>query len=360
VVVLQGELAHEISRAIRIQLTPLEQGRFAAVHPVNQEAHEAFLKGRFFWSKRTEETTKKAIEYFQEATEKDPGYALAFTGLADSYMSLALSEALQELVPPNDAFPKARTAANRALELDETLAEAHASLAHVKFQYDRDWMGAEKEFNRAIELNPNYANTHHWYALSLLWMGRPDDAMKEIKRAQELDPLSLVINANWGFILASAGHYEEGTTQCRKTLDMDPNFSLAHYRLGQILILRGMNKEATVELIKAISLSGGSPRAIAELGLAYARMGKGGEARKLLEELKRRSKLHYVSPFDLAVIYGGLGDKERAMEWLDKAYGERSPSLSLLNLTPAFVDLRLEPRFAELVRRVGLPAQEMK
>jgi len=354
-VILQGELARRITQAIRIKLTPQEQTRFASVRPVNSEAYEAFLMGRYFWGKRTEATTQKAIEYFQLAIEKDPNYALAFTGLADSYSSLALPPALQEALPSNEAYPKARAAADRALAIDSTLAEAHASVARIKFQYDRDWSGAEKEFQRAIELNRNYANAHHWYALELMLMGRLDEALNQIKLARELDPLSLVINENMALILSSARQYAQAIEQSRKTLEMDPNFALGHFRLGQILILKGMNAEAVPELEKAIALSGGSPRATAELGLAYAKLGKRGDALKLLNDLKDRSKVRYVSPFDLAVIYGSLGNKGRTLEYLEKAYDERSTSLALLKLSPAFASLRSEPRFAELVRRVGLP-----
>jgi TolB-like protein/DNA-binding winged helix-turn-helix (wHTH) protein/Tfp pilus assembly protein PilF len=355
VVIVQGELARKIAQAIRIRLTPQEQTRFSDVRPANREAYEAFLKGRYFWSKRTEATTQKAIAYFQQAVEKDPNYAPAFTGLADSYISLALPEALQEALPPNEAFPKARAAADRALEIDYTLAEAHASLAHIKFQYDRDWSGAEKEFQLAIELNPNYANAHHWYALSLMWRGRLDEALNQVKQAQELDPLSLVINTNLGFILAGAQQYDQAIEQCRKTLEMDSNFAHAHYRLGQIYILNGMNTAAIPELERAIVLSGGSPRATAELGLAYALLGKRGEALKLANNLKERSKQRYVSPFDFAVIYGGLGEKNQTLEWLEKAYEERSTSLSLLKMSPAFSSLHAEPRFVRLVGRIGLP-----
>jgi TolB-like protein/DNA-binding winged helix-turn-helix (wHTH) protein/Tfp pilus assembly protein PilF len=354
-VILQGELARQITQAIRIKLTPQEQTRFASVRPVNSEAYEAFLKGRYFWGKRTEAATQKAIEYFQQAVEKDPNYALAFTGLADSYSSLALPAALQEALPSNEAFPKARAAADRALAIDSTLAEAHASVARIKFLYDRDWSGAEKEFQRAIELNRNYANAHHWYALELMLMGRLDEALNQIKLARELDPLSLIINTNMALILSSAQQYDQAIEQSRKALEMDPNFALVYYRLGQILILKGMNAEAVPELEKAIALSGGSPRATAELGLAFARLGKRGEALKLLNNLKERSKLRYVSPFDLAVIYGGLGDKDSTLEYLEKAYDERSTSLALLKLSPAFVGVRSDPRFADLLRRIGLP-----
>ena len=353
-VTMQGELAREISRAIRVKLTPQDQSRLAGVRRVDREAYEAFLKGRFYWNKRTEAATQTALAYFQQAIEKDPTDALAFTGLADSYMSLALTEALQEVLAPREAFPKARAAVDRALQIDDTLAEPHASLAHIKFQYERDWLGAEKEFKRAIELNPNYANAHHCYALSLMWMGRPDQALDEINRARELDPLLLAINANLGFILAGAHQYDKAIEQCRKTLEMEPNFAHAHYRLGEIYVLRGTYVEAVPELQKAIALSEGSPRAIAELGLAHALLGNKREALKLLGDLKGLSKRRYVSPFDFALIYGGLGERDLALEWLETAYEERATSLNLLKASPAFKGIRSDPRFTALVRRIGL------
>lgn len=355
VVVVQGQLAREISEAIRVKLTPHEQTRLATVRPINGDAHEAFLKGRYYWGRRTEATTVKATAYFQQAIEKDPEYAAAYTGLADSYFSLALAEALQEVVAPTDAFPKARAAADRALEIDSTLAEAHATLGMVKFNYDRDWKGAERAFKRAIELNANYANAHHWYGMSLMWLGRLDEALEQVRRAGELDLLSLVINANLGFVLSVARRYDEGVEQVRRTLEMDANFAHAHFRLGQINVMRGMYAEAIPELQKAISLSGGSPRATAELGLAYALQGNRNAALKVLNDLRDRSTQRYVSSFNLALIYGGLGDKDRTLEWLEKAYAERSPTLSLLRVTPAFASVRSEPRFTLLVSHIGLP-----
>jgi TolB-like protein/DNA-binding winged helix-turn-helix (wHTH) protein/Flp pilus assembly protein TadD len=360
VVALQGELAREIAQAIRIQLTPQERTRLADLRPVGQEAYEAFLKGRYYLGKRTEATTRKAIGYFQQAIDKEPTYALAQAGLADSYLSLALTEALQEVLPPREAFPRARAAANRALEIDGSLGEAHTTLAHIKFQYDRDWSGAEEEVKQAIQLSPNHAQAHLVYALLLMWMGRLDEALYQVKRAQELDPLSLAINANRGFILAGAGQYDQAISQCRKTVDMDPGFALTHYRLGQIFVLSGASREAIPELEQAIALSGGSPRATAELGLAHAQLGHRMEALKLLEELKQQSKRRYVSSFNIALIYGGIGDREHALAWLEKAYEERSPSLSHLQLTPAFAQLRSDGRFVDLVRRVGLPPRGMR
>jgi TolB-like protein/DNA-binding winged helix-turn-helix (wHTH) protein/Tfp pilus assembly protein PilF len=355
IVMLQGELAREITNAIRIALNADEQARLGDVRPVNRDAYEALLKGRYYRSKRTEATTKKAMEYFREAIEKDPSYALAFASLSDSYISFALSETLQEVLPAREAFPQARAAVNRALAIDDTLGEAHATLGHIKFQYDRDWTDAEKEFKRAIELNPNYASAHNWYALCLVWMGRQDEALDEIRRARELDPLSLTINASVAWILTIGEQYEQAIDQSRKTIEIDPSFPLGHYRLGQTYVLSGRYVEAVAALKTALALSG-NPRVTAELGLAHALAGNRGEALTLVGQLNEQSKQRYISPFNRAVIYGGLGDKRRAMEWLEKAYDDRSVSLNLLKLSPAFISLRGDARFVAMVRSLGMEA----
>jgi TolB-like protein/DNA-binding winged helix-turn-helix (wHTH) protein/Flp pilus assembly protein TadD len=353
-VTLPGALTREIARAIRVTLTPQEGSRLTRVRSIDPEAHEALLKGRYYWSRRTEETTRKAIGYFEQAIARDPREAMAFVGLSDSYLSLALTEALQEAVPPNEAFPKARAAAQKALEIDDTLGEAHASLGHIKFQYDRDWHGAEQEFKRAIELNPNYAYAHMTYALCLMWMGRLSEAIAEVVRARQLDPLFLPIGATYGFILARAGQYDRAIQECRKTLDMDPTFALAQYRLGQIYVLRGDYADAISPLKQAVRLSNGSPRAMAELGLAYARAGNAREARAIIASLEQQSKDRYVSPFNIALVYAGLGQKEQTFEWLRRAEQERSPSLNFLVLSPAFAGMRDDPRFTRILEHIGL------
>jgi len=350
---LQGALTREIADAIRVTLTPQERSRLATARPVDPDAHEALLKGRYCWSKRTEEGTRQAIGFFEQAIARDPTDAMGFVGLSDSYLSLALPEALAEVLPPSDAFPKARAAAERALEIDAALGEAHASLGHVKFQYDRDWRGAEQELKRATELSPNYGHAFHLHALCLMWMGRVDEAIVEIRRARQLDPLLLAIGANYGLILARAHQYDRAIDECRKTLELDPAFALAYYRLGQIELLTGRYADAVPALKRAVSLSG-SPRATAELGLAYALQGNAPEARRLIDDLARRAKERYVSPFDFAVIYGGLGDTEQTLEWLQRAERERSPSLNYLILSPAFTSVRSDPRFTAFVRHVGL------
>jgi TolB-like protein/Tfp pilus assembly protein PilF len=353
IVNLEGMLAREISDAIRVKLTPQEEHRVGQGRYVDEEAREAHLKGQYYWNKRTEEGTWKAIDYFQLAIAKDRHDARAFAGLADSYLSLALAEALQEALPPTEGFPKATQAVTRALEIDDTLGAAHATLGHIRFQYDRDWAGAEREFKRAIELNPNYANAHLWYALSLMWTGRHDEALLEVTRARELDPLLLAVNANLGFILAAAHRYDEAIAECRRTVDLDPNFPLAHYRLGQIYTLKGMYSAAIPELEKAVALSHSSPRATAELGLAHALNGNKAEALRLVHDLTERSKQRYVSPFDVALIYAGLRDPQ-TWDWLQKAERDRSPSLNFLVLSPAFASIRTDPRFSALVRHIGL------
>jgi len=328
--------------------------------PVNPDAHEALLKGRYYWSKRTEESTRKAIVFFEQAIAHDPGAAMAYVGLSDSYLSLSLPEALQEAVSPNEAFPKARAAAEKALGIDNTLGEAHASLGHIKFQYDRDWHGAEQEFKRAIELKPGYSYAHMTYALCLMWMGRLPEAIAEVLRARQLDPLFLPIGPTYGFILARDGQYDLAIQECRKTLDMDPTFALAHYRLGQVYVLRGNYAEAIPPLKQAVALSN-SGRAMAELGLAYALAGDAKAARAIIETLEQRSKSRYVSPFNRALIYAGLGEEERAFEWLQRAELERSPSMNFLVVSPAFAGLRADPRFTRLVEHIGLtPVQEFR
>ena len=321
---------------------------------VTSDADEALLKGRYYWSKRTEDSTRKAIAFFEQAIAHDPQAAMAYVGLADSYLSLSLPEALQEAVPPNEAFPKARAAAEKALGIDNRLGEAHASLGHIKFQYDRDWHGAEQEFKRAIDLNPGYSYAHMTYALCLMWMGRVSEAIGEVLRARQLDPLFLPIGATYGFILARSGQYDLAIQECRKTLDMDPTFALAHYRLGQVYVLRGQYENAIGPLKQAVALSSSSPRAMAELGLAYALAGNAKAAREVIQTLEQRSKDRYVSPFNLALIYAGLGQEERAFEWLQRAELERSPSMNFLVLSPAFTGMHADPRFTRLVEHIGL------
>jgi TolB-like protein/Tfp pilus assembly protein PilF len=351
---LQDEVARAIASEIKVKLTPQEQTRLASARPVNPEAHGLYLKGRYYWNKRTPETLKKSLEYFQQAIEKDPGYAPAYAGLADSYDMLGAGS--YRVLPPKEAYPKAEAAAMKALELDSTLAEAHTSLGWSKWVFDWDWQGAEREYKQAIELNPNYANAHHWYAGYLLDMGRYTEAIGEDRKAESLDPLSLIISADLGDeALGPAGLYDQEMEQCRKTLEMDPNFAQAHMCLADSYVRKGMHKEAIAEFEKAIELSAGSLVYVSALGSTYARAGRRDDAIKILNELKARSKQGFVAPDNFASIYAGLGDKDQAFAWLEKAYEERTDAIIGVSAEPWFDPLRSDPRFQELLRRVGLP-----
>ncbi|MBI3948864.1 MAG: tetratricopeptide repeat protein [Acidobacteria bacterium] len=332
-----------------LTLTGAEKRQLTKRFTENIEAYQAYLKGRYFWNKRTREGLKKGIEYFQQAIEKDPSYASAYSGLSDSYALVVLQEALS----PNEGFPKARAAAERALEIDETLAEAHTSLAFVRQAYDWDWLSAETEFKRAIKLNPSYATGHHWYAMYLTAMERFDEAITEIKRAQELDPVSLVINTNVGVVLYFARQYDQAIEQLRNTLDMDPSFVWARIYLGLSYEQKGQWPEAIAEFRKARLLDE-TPVISAALGHAYAMAGRGREVEEVLAELKRLSQQRYVSPYSVAIIYTSLGGKDQAFEWLQKAYEGRSVGLYRLKVEPRLDSLRSDPRFQDLLRRIGL------
>jgi len=348
---LQSTVARAIAEQIRINLNPQEQAAFKAVKAVNPQAYESYLKGRYFWNKRTADGLKVALAYFNEAIDEDPNYAQAYSGLADTYA--LLGDWQYAVMTPKEAFPKAKAAAIKALELNSALGEAHNSLAFCLDAFDWDLDSAGKEFRQAIELNPGYATAHHWYAWHLSVLGRNDEAIAEMRKAENLDPLSLIINADLAELLAIAHSYDESMRQSRKTVEMDANFALAHNQLAQAYLAKHMNEEAVVELQKAVRLSGGSPTCIASLARAYAASGKRSEAVKLLSELKKRSVPSYSDASEISVIYAALGDKEQAMNWLEKAFEEHfNPSVLL---RPGFDPLRLDPRFEDLERRIGLP-----
>ena len=350
VLALQSEVAQSIAHAIQITLTPQEQARLEDTRPVNPEAHEAYLKGRYYWNKRTPEGVQKGLEYFQQAIHTDPAYAPAYAGLADCYDLLGTYRVL----PPKEALQKAKTAAIRALELDDKLAEAHASLAAIKFLY-LEWDGVEKEFQRAIEVDPGYATAHHWYALFLAATARNQEALAEIKLAQRLDPLSLIINANVGWCLYLGRDYDQAIEQLQKALELDPNFPAAYEYLGQAYLEKGMYEEAIATLRKAMSLSRNEASLKSELGNAYAAAGKKEAAIQILHDLLVQSSRTYVSPYDIAFVYAGLGDKDKLFQWLNKAAEDRSTALAEIKVHPRFDKLRKDPRFQDLLRRLGLP-----
>jgi TolB-like protein/DNA-binding winged helix-turn-helix (wHTH) protein/Flp pilus assembly protein TadD len=348
---LQSKVARAIADQIRINLNPKEQAALKNVKVVNPQAYESFLKGRYFWNKRTADGLKVALAYFNQAIDENPKYAQAYSGLADTYA--LLGDWQYAVMTPKEALPKAKAAAIKALELDSALGEAHNSLAFCLDGFDWDFDAAGKEFRRAIELNPGYATAHHWYAWHLSLLGRYDEALAEMRKAENLDPLSLVINADLAELLVLAHSYDESILQSRKTIEMDPNFGLAHNHLAQAYLQEQMNDAAVAELQKAVQLSGGSPTCIANLARAYVASGKRSEAEKLLSDLKKRSNPSQSLASEIAMIYVALGDTDQAINWIEKGYEERFNPGVLLR--PGFDPLRSDPRFEDLVRRIGLP-----
>jgi len=353
ILALQSEVARAVADEVQIKLTPQEQARLARSPQVNPAVHEAYLRGRYHWAKGTEQGLRKSIEYFEEAIAKDPSYALAYCGLADS-INMLVSPIL-ELMPPGEAAPKAKAAALRALELDETLAEAHTSLGRINFYFDWDWAGAEKAFRRAIELNVNSSLAHHTYALLLSVLGRHAEAIHESRRAVELDPLSLLSNSIFASVYCCARQFENAEEQFRKTLELDPNFALARWMLGACcLVPMGRYDESIAELQKAIALAVNVAIPTGVLGYCYGKAGRRDEALRILDELEELSKRRYVSPMARTLTYVGLGD-ERMFDALEDAYQRRAHSLIWLNVMPWWDDVRTHPRFQDLVRRMNFP-----
>ena len=345
---LQDVISEKVAAALALQLTGSEQNRLAKRDTENAEAYQLYLKGRYFWNKRTGESLHKGIEFFAQAIAKDSRYALAHAGLADSYIILGNFG----LLPPNEAYPKANMAAEDALKADPDLVEAQVSLAFVKSLYQRDWPAAEAGFKRAIELNPNYGPAHQWYGVSLAGAGRLDEAVAELKRAQQVDPQSLTISAVVGWMLYLARDYDKAIDQVKTVLEMDADFALAHRYLGLIYEQKGMYAEAISEFQKAESLSGARPLDSGALAHAYAIAGKRAEAQQILKNVTERSPRVYFPAHDIALIYVALGEKELAFDWLEKAFQERSPWLIHLNVDPRFDPVRSDPRFSDLVRRL--------
>jgi tetratricopeptide (TPR) repeat protein len=350
--VLQKNVARSIAAQIQASLNQREQAVLEHSKVVNAEAYEAYLKGRYFWNKRTRAGLTTAIEYFNHAIEKNPNYAEAYTGLGDAH---ALSGDWEYgILSPQDAFPRAKVAVSKALALDDNLAEAHTSLAFILDLYDWDWESAETEYKRAIALNPGYATAHHWYAWHLIVMGRNGEGIAELRKAQSLDPLSLIISADAADALCIAHLYDESVQQSRRTLEMDPNFAIAHYELGQAFVQKRMLNEAIEQFQTAIELSGGNEIFDANLAYAYATSGRTEEAMKIVKGLEDRQTQHSSADASVALIYVGLADKDQAMIWLNKAYQARfNPSILV---RPVFDPLRSDARFRDLLRRIGLPS----
>jgi TolB-like protein/Tfp pilus assembly protein PilF len=350
ILTLQHKVARAIASQIQVNVNRQEQASLTHAKAVDPEAYEAYLKGRYFWNKRTADGLKTARDYFDQAVAHDSSYAPAYSGLADTYA--LLGDWQYGVMAPAEAFPRAKAAAIKALELDNTLGEAHISLAFCLEGFDWDVASAEKEFRRGLELNPGYATAHHWYAWHLSLVRRNGEAIAEMRKAERLDPLSLIINADLAELLLIAHLYDDSVQQSRKTIEMDPHFALAHNQLGQAYLQKRMAEEAIPELQEAIKLSGGSPTSTANLARAYAISGRRNEAVQLLTGLKTHSSPDHSNASEIAMIYAAFGDRDQAMTWLERAYQERFNPGVLLR--PGFDPLRSDPRFQGLTRRVGL------
>ena len=347
---LQSDIARDVSSKLKTKLSGADEQKVTKKYTANPEAYQFYLKGLFYWNKRTPESLKQSIDYFNQAIAKDPAYAQAYAGMALAYVLLPDYYA----GTPQDSYPKAKAAAKHALELDETLAEAHTALAYALFGGDRDYAESKREFQRAIELNPNYATVHQWYGhLYLLSTGRFDEAIAEGKRAVELDPLSLIINDNLAADYFYARQYDKAIAQARATIEMDPTFSITHNDLGAALEMKGLLPEALAEYTRVHQLND-DPNYLANLAHLYVAYGKRDEALKTLERMKDIARQHYVSAYSFAVVYAALGEKDKAFEQLERSNQERAVDLIYVKVDPFLDNLRADPRFADLVRRVGL------
>ena len=355
ILALQSDVARDIVTQIQIQLTQPEQERLAKTRTVVPAAYDAYLQGNYYANKRTGEAMTQAVADYRQAIQLDPTYAPSYAGLAGA---LTLAADYKD-VPSSQVLPEAEAAAVKALQLDDTLASAHTVLGQIH-AYSLEFPGVLDEFRSAIQLNPGDANAHHWYALSLAAAGKSSEAISEMKLAQELDPRSLIINANLSWVFYLAGKDDEAIAQAQKTIAMDPSFAVARGYLGQAYLAKGESEKALAELQKALALSGNETSFKAELGNAYAVAGKEPEAMAILHGLLQMSARQYVAPYNIALVYVGLGDKDKAFQWLDKAYEERSVRLINIAVHPRWASLRSDPRFVALVQKIGLPMPPVK
>jgi tetratricopeptide (TPR) repeat protein len=353
VLAIQEEVARSIADRIEVSLTPTERASLASTRTVDPEAHEDYLKGRYFFNQRTEDALNRSVAYFRQAIAKDPSYALAYCGLADSYALLGFRGGF----PSKDALSRAKAAALKAIELDGTLAEPHASLAFIAETHEWDWATAQREYKRALELGPGDARTHNWYAGYLMYVGRFEEGIAEAKRARDLDPLSLPVDNALAGRLLVAGRVDEALVQLHETLEMNPHFAPAHQTLGWAYLNKGKHEEAIQEFQQALQLSGTDDKDIMlDLGFAYAAAGNREQARKILAKLKELHQRGLVPSGSIGILYGALGELNEAFAWLEKAYEERDPELTYLKVPGRrFAPLRHDARFQQLVRRVGLP-----
>jgi TolB-like protein/Flp pilus assembly protein TadD len=348
VIAVKQTLVHEVTEKLKVKLTGEQQQRLTRRDPTNSEAYQFYLRGRYYWEKRTAKNMTKAIEQFRQAADKDPNYALAYVGLADSYVLLENYAG----TPANETLPEAKAFAERALQIDNSLAEAHTSLGFV-YTNLWQWKEAENEFKRGIELNPNYPTAHHWYSLYLLDVGRVAEAKAEIKRAHELDPLSLIIGTTVTYAYLAEGDAKFSIAQSKKVVDLDPSFPRGREYLGLALLMDRRYSEAIAELEKAVELSGRERWPLRDLGYGYAVSGKRTKAEAVIRELLEKNENGQPLGQDLAAVYAGLGDKDQAFAWLEKDLESRSGLLAWIRWTPAFESLRSDQRFSDLLRRMG-------
>ncbi len=346
---LEDALAEMAAQSIRLQLTGEETRRFTKRSTERPDAYEAYMKGRYFWNKRTDTGLKKGLGYFQQAITLDPGFAEAYVGIADSYATLGLYAVL----PPKQAFPAAKNAGTRALQMDDSLAAAHATLGFIYFYYDWNLTASENEFRRALAENPHYAMAHSWYAESLAAKGEYSEAVVEAQRALQDDPLSLIVGSNAGWTFALAGQYDQSVETLKKAIEIEPNFPRTHFRLGEVYEQRGQYAMAIPEFEQAVHLSGGDPYYEGSLGHAYGASGSSNQARSVLQNLQARVGQQYVPPYAIGLVYAGLGEKDQAFRWLQKAVEDRSTSMVFLRSDPELAGLRADPRFAQLLRLVN-------
>ncbi|MEW6207482.1 MAG: protein kinase [Acidobacteriota bacterium] len=350
-ITVQEEIARQVSEKLRLRLANEDEKRASRRYTADTEAYQLYLKGRYYWNKRTKESIEKGIEYFRQAADRDPLYALAYAGQADCYAMLTEYSSQ----PPKEIFPKVKAAAQKALEIDDSLAEAHTSLA-AAYEYEWNWTEAEKQYRRAIELNPNYATAHHWYAVFLGARLRHDEALREMRMAMELDPISLIINTSMGRLLYGARQYDQAIDRLRKTLDLDANFAEARFHLAMVYEQKRMYAEAIAEFQKAVDLFQDQTM-IAWVGREYALSGRRKEAERVLNQLKDMEREKYISPYPVATVYAALGARDKAFEYLERVYDERSYYVVWLNIDPAFDPLREDARFQDLLRRIGIAPQ---
>ena len=347
----QDDLSREISEKLRLQLTGDEKQRLTKRYTEDAEAYRLYLKGRYHWNKRTPDGVQKAIEYFQQALEKDPAYSLAYAGLADTYAYLSFFN----VIPSRQAMPKAKAAAAKALEIDHDLAEAHVSLGYVSFTYEWDWLAAGEHFEQALALNPAYSKAHTFYALYLSSLGRSGEALAVAKRAFDLDPASPAVSHSLAVQLYLARKFDQASKQAHDTLEMDANFAVSYAVLGEAYVSKGMYREGLSALERYSTLSRSGAVSLALLGYLHARSGKRKKSLEMIEELKAASKQSFVPALFIALVYAGLDDKDQAFTWLDRAYEERFNRLAYLKVEVLWDPLRSDPRFTDLLRRVGIP-----